>query len=80
MCLAVPAKVIELENEMATVDLDGVRRAVSTLMVPDLALGDYVITHAGFALHKVDEVEAQKSLDLIREMIDAVAAHDQKEN
>ena len=80
MCLAVPAKVIELENEMATVDLDGVRRAVSTLMVPDLALGDYVITHAGFALHKVDEADAQKSLDLLREMVDAVAAQEQQEN
>lgn len=79
MCLAVPAKVIELDGEMATVDLGGVHRAVSTLMVPDIALGDYVITHAGFALHKVDEADAQASLQLLREMVDAVAQQNQEE-
>ena len=79
MCLAVPAKVIELDGEMATVDLDGVQRAVSTLMVPDIALGDYVITHAGFALHKVDEADAQASLQLLREMVDAVSQQNQEE-
>ncbi len=79
MCLAVPAKVIEINGEMATVDLGGVHRAVSTLMVPDISLGDYVITHAGFALHKVDEADAQASLDLLREMVDTVARHESEE-
>lgn len=77
MCLAVPAKVLDLQNGMATIDLDGVRRTVSALMVPDLAVGDYVITHAGFALHKVDEAEAQQSLELMREL---VASLDQSSN
>ncbi len=68
MCLAVPAKVIEIKGGMATVEVEGVRRQVSTLMVPDLKVGEYVIAHAGFALHKVDEAEALASLELMREL------------
>jgi hydrogenase expression/formation protein HypC len=68
MCLAVPAKVVALENQMATVEVDGVQRRVSALMVPDLKLGDYVIAHAGFAMHVVDEKDAQESLSLLRQL------------
>lgn len=68
MCLAIPAKVISLDDEMATVEVGGVQRRVSTLMVPELKLGDYIITHAGFALHRVEEQEAQASLDLLRDL------------
>ena len=72
MCLAIPAKIIELENEMAKVDVGGVHRMVSTMLVPDIAIGDYVITHAGFALHRVDQEDAQASLDLLRELVEKV--------
>jgi hydrogenase expression/formation protein HypC len=68
MCLAVPARVVALENQMATVEVDGVQRQVSALMVPELKLGDYVIAHAGFAMHVVDEKDAQESLALLREL------------
>jgi hydrogenase expression/formation protein HypC len=68
MCLAIPAKIIKLENDMATVEVGGVHRMVSTLMVPDLQLGDYVITHAGFALHRVDEQEAKASIEMLRDL------------
>lgn len=68
MCLAIPAKVISLGDEMATVEVGGVQRRVSTLMVPELKPGDYIITHAGFALHRVEEQEAQASLDLLRDL------------
>ncbi|MCB2188933.1 MAG: HypC/HybG/HupF family hydrogenase formation chaperone [Deltaproteobacteria bacterium] len=68
MCLAVPAKVLELNDGMARIALGGVERTVSGLLVPDLAVGDYVITHAGFALHKVDEQEAMASLELMRQL------------
>ena len=68
MCLAVPAKVVELENQMAKVEVDGVQRMVSALMVPDLKVGDYVIAHAGFAMHIVDEKDAQESIRLLREL------------
>lgn len=73
MCLAVPAKVIEVADEMATIDVGGVVRQVSALLVPDLAPGDYVITHAGFAMHKMDEKDALESLKILRNMVDAVA-------
>ena len=72
MCLAIPAKIIELSGEMATVEVGGVHRTVSTLMVPELKLGDYVITHAGFALHRVDEQEAQASIELLRDLTNMV--------
>jgi hydrogenase expression/formation protein HypC len=72
MCLAVPARIIELEGEMATVDVGGVQRAVSLMLVPDLKVGDYVITHAGFALHQVDEADAKASLQFLRELVDLV--------
>ncbi len=79
MCLAIPAKIIELNDEMATVDVAGVRRLVSTMLVPDLQLGDYVITHAGFALHRVDEQEALASIQLLRELAQAVASQSSPE-
>jgi hydrogenase expression/formation protein HypC len=57
---------------MATVDVGGVRRMVSCLMVPDLKVGDYVITHAGFALHKVEEADALASIELLRDLTNMV--------
>ncbi len=71
MCLAVPAKIVELQDEMATIEVDGVRRSVSTLLVPDLQVGDYIITHAGFALHRVDEDQARESIRLLRQLAQA---------
>lgn len=68
MCLAIPAKVIAMEDAMATIDMEGTQREVSTLLIEDLKLGDYVIVHAGFAIHKIDETEAQESLKVLREL------------
>jgi len=68
MCLAIPAKVIEINGSMAMIDVEGTRRDVSLLLLQDTRVGDYVIVHAGFAIHKVDEVQAQESLRLLREM------------
>ena len=73
MCLAIPAKIVEIDGEMAKVEVGGVLRAVSLMLVPDLQVGDYVITHAGFALHRVDEQEALASIDLLRELVETVA-------
>jgi hydrogenase expression/formation protein HypC len=69
MCLAVPAKVVELRGDTATVDMEGVRREVSVLLVPDIRAGEYVIVHAGFAIGKLDEREALESLKLIRQVL-----------
>lgn len=77
MCLAIPARVVELPaEEMAIVDLGGVRKEVSLALVEDVALGDYVIVHVGFALSKLDADEAEKTLALFAEMGAAVAAQD----
>jgi len=67
MCLAIPSKIIKIENNVATIDVDGVRRQASLLLVDHPAIGDYVIVHAGFAIHKINEKDALESLKLIRE-------------
>ncbi|MBW1780127.1 MAG: HypC/HybG/HupF family hydrogenase formation chaperone [Deltaproteobacteria bacterium] len=69
MCLAIPAKVIEIDNHMGTIDMEGTRREVSLLLLEDAKVGDYVIVHAGFAIHKIDEAEAMESLKVLRELV-----------
>ena len=68
MCLGVPAKIIKIEDNLGTIDMEGTQREVSLLLVEDAEVGDYVIVHAGFAIHKIDETEAQESLKVLREM------------
>lgn len=68
MCLAVPARVVEVgEGDEAVVDLDGVKKRISLALVEDVAVGDYVIVHVGFALQKLDIAEAEATLALLRE-------------
>ncbi len=77
MCLAIPARVVELHaDEMAIVELAGVRKQISLAMVDDVAIGDYVIVHVGFALSKLDAEEAAKSLALFAEIGAALATED----
>ncbi len=65
MCLAIPARVIErLEGDDAVVELDGVRKTISLALVDDVAVGDYVIVHVGFALGRLDPEEAAQTLAL----------------
>ncbi len=67
MCLAVPARVVELQDDdIAIVDLGGVRKEVCTTLVTDVRVGDYLIIHVGFALTRLDPEEAEKTLALIR--------------
>ena len=69
MCLAIPAEVVSVEDGMATVKVGDALRKASLMLLPDgVQLGDYVIVHAGFALHKVDPEEARESLRLLREI------------
>jgi hydrogenase expression/formation protein HypC len=70
MCLSVPGKVVELQNNMAKVEVGGVLREVSMEVCPDAAVGDYVLIHTGFAIQKLDEKEALETLDLLRKMVD----------
>ena len=67
MCLAVPAKVIEINSSEAKVDYGGVTRTIDISLV-DIKLDDYVIVHAGFAIQKIDEDEAKKTLELWQEI------------
>lgn len=68
MCLAVPARVIELlEDDRATVSLGGVKVACSLALVEGVTVGDYVIVHVGYALSKLDPEEAERTLALLAE-------------
>jgi len=69
MCLALPARVVEMSrNDMGVVDLGGVRKEVSLALLDDVAIGDYVIIHVGYALTKLDPDEAAKTLALFAEI------------
>jgi len=69
MCLAVPAEVKSIDGHVATVDYGGVRRTANISLV-EANIGDYVIVHAGYAIEVMDKEEAEKTLDLFREMLD----------
>lgn len=69
MCLALPAQIIHIapSGDMASVSVDGVQVEVSLALVDDVSVGDYVLVHVGYALNKLDEDEAQKTLALFAE-------------
>ena len=67
MCLAIPSKVVEIKDNMGTIDVAGVRREASLLLLEDPQVGDWVIVHAGFAIQKIDEATAHESLRYLRE-------------
>jgi len=81
MCLAVPARVVEIEDQLASVEVQGVRRAASLMLLPEAAVGDYVLVHAGFAMQIVDEEEVRAMEALRAEMhgaprtVDALRTH-----
>ena len=67
MCLAIPSKIINIDDNMAVIDVDGVKREASLLLLEDAEIGDYVIVHAGFAIQKIDETAAMETLKLLKE-------------
>lgn len=69
MCLGIPMKIVEVKDNMGVAELGGVRREIGLILVKDVKIGDFVIVHAGFAIDKLDEEEAQKNLSLIQELI-----------
>lgn len=78
MCLALPVKVVDVGSGeragWATVDLGGVKKDISLALLYDVAVGDYVILHVGYALTKLDPEEAARTLALFAEMGDSAAA------
>ena len=77
MCLGIPGKVIEIRDEgglrMGRVDFGGVRKEACLAYQPDVELGDYVIIHVGFAISRVDEEEALRTLEMLGSMGDLMS-------
>lgn len=66
MCLAVPAKIVELTGHDAIVELGGVKRAASVVFIDDAKVGDYVLLHAGFAMEKWTEEDVREYEEILR--------------
>ncbi len=81
MCLAVPGKILSISGEdpltrTGRIDFGGIQKPASLAYVPDAKVGDYVIVHVGFAISRVDEEEAQKVFEYLREMDELAALED----
>lgn len=70
MCLAIPARIVELEGDKAVVDAMGNRWRARTTLLPEARLGDLVLIHAGFAISLVDEAQAKETWELLRQIDD----------
>ncbi len=68
MCLAAPARITKIEGERGWVEIARVMREANLQLLPEVKVGDYVLLHAGFAIQKLDEEEAEKTLELLREI------------
>jgi hydrogenase expression/formation protein HypC len=78
VCLGIPGRVVQTREQdgllMGTIDFGGLRKDVCLAYVPEVTLGDYVIVHVGFAIAQVDRDEAERTLEVLRAMGDAVEA------
>ncbi|QIL79454.1 HypC/HybG/HupF family hydrogenase formation chaperone [Diaphorobacter sp. HDW4A] len=75
MCLAIPARIVEiLQDARAVVDLGGIRKNIDCSLVGDVALDEYVVVHVGFAIGRIDPEEAERTLALFAQMSDAEKA------
>ncbi len=68
MCLAIPMKIIKIEDDKGIVEIGGVKREIGLQLLTDVHIGEYVIVHAGFAIQRLDEKEALDTLALFCEM------------
>lgn len=68
MCLGIPMKVFEVHGDRGIVEIGGVKREASFQLLENVKVGEYVLVHAGYAINKIDEEEAQETLDLLREI------------
>ena len=71
MCLAIPALIKSIAGHVAVVDIEGITREVSLDLTPEAKVGDYVLLHTGYAISVLDEVEAEETLGLLRQIIEA---------
>ncbi len=68
MCLATPAKIVSIEDKLAVVEIQGVQRQASMMLLPEAKVGDYVLVHAGFAMQLIDQQIAEETNALYAEM------------
>ncbi len=68
MCLAVPLKILTVSDDMAEAGINGVNIKVSISLTPDVKIGDWVLVHAGFAIHRIEEKEALETISLLEEL------------
>jgi hydrogenase expression/formation protein HypC len=69
MCLGVPMQVKTIDGEVAVCEIDGVRREASLMLVEGVRVGDFLLIHAGFAIEKLDEADAEETLALFRRLL-----------
>jgi len=72
MCVGIPGKVVSIQGRNARVEVGGAIRDIALDLLDGVSVGDYIIAHAGFAIHRLEEEEAQKTLEIIRELTDAL--------
>jgi hydrogenase expression/formation protein HypC len=68
MCLAVPMQLVSRDEGLGVVEIDGVRREVSLMLLDDAAVGEYLLIHAGYAIGRIDEAEAKETIELLRQL------------
>ena len=68
MCIAIPGKVITINNDNGIVDFNGIKREIYLFFVPEVEIGDFVLVHAGCAIEIIDEEEAQKTIEALKEL------------
>jgi len=72
MCLSIPAKIVQIENNTAKAEVGGLLREISIDLCPEVVVGEYVLIHAGFAIQRVDEKEAGETLELLKQLAEAI--------
>ncbi|MEW6052736.1 MAG: HypC/HybG/HupF family hydrogenase formation chaperone [Nitrospirota bacterium] len=80
MCLAIPSKIISIEDSRAVIDVYGARRDISLMLLEnEVNVGDYVIVHAGFAIQKLQEDVAKETLGYFNQYLEALSAEEKRE-
>ncbi len=72
MCLAIPMRLVQIDGATGVAEVDGVSRQVRLDLLPEVALGDYILIHAGLAIARVDAADAEETLALLRNLADEV--------
>lgn len=70
MCIAIPSRIVAINDQMATIDVQGARREVSLMLLPEeAAIDDYVLVHAGFAIQRIDQQAGEETLKLFAQIL-----------